>query len=130
MAKKTLGEIIKETMKEKGIKSSSVARKMNVSRQAISQIDQRKKFDLEFLQRLKEASGLDFTAIAYENIAHSVTHTPNSAINSAGKQPIDLPEGITINIRLTAKNKEKLNNLTSFIEEVEASGKRYGFELT
>src|SRR5690606_41278702 len=111
MAKKTLGEIIKETMKEKGIKSSSVARKMNVSRQAISQSDQRKKFDLEVLQRRKEASGLDFTAIAYENSAHSVTHTPNSAINSAGKQPIDLPAGTMIKLRVTATTKEKLYNI-------------------
>jgi len=123
MEKKTLGEIIKETMKEKGIKSSTVARKMNLSRQAISQIDVRKKFDLDFLQRLKEASGLDFTAIAYEKIAdggHTVHET----------QPSGLSHGITINIRVTAKDKEKLDNLTSFIEEVEESGKRYGFELT
>lgn len=123
MEKKTLGEIIKETMKEKGIKSSAVARKMNVSRQAISQIDQRKKFDLEFLQRLKDASGLDFSAIAYENMADSATRPLD-------EQRTDLAEGITINIRLTTKDKEKLDNLTSFIEEVEESGKRYGFELT
>lgn len=124
MEKKTLGEIIKETMKEKGIKSSAVARKMNVSRQAISQIALRKKFDLEFLQRLKEASGLDFTAIAYEKIADS------SAMKIPNKQQVDLAQGITINIRVTTKDKEKLDNLTSFIEEVEASGKRYGFELS
>ncbi|MFB2118634.1 hypothetical protein [Parapedobacter sp. 2B3] len=121
MIKKTLGEIIKETMKEKGIKSSMVARKMNVSRQAISQIDVRKKFDLDFLQRLKEASGLDFTAIAYEKIGRTYPHD---------EQPVDLPQGITINIRVTTKDKDKLDNLPSFIEEVEASGKRYGFELT
>jgi len=125
MEKKTLGEIIKETMKEKGIKSSAVARKMNLSRQAISQIDVRKKFDLDFLQRLKEASGLDFTAIAYEKIADGghTLQTNNTASS-------DLPHGITINITVTAKDKEKLDNLTSFIEEVEESGKRYGFELT
>ena len=130
MEKKTLGEIIKETMKEKGIKSSAVARKMNVSRQAISQIDLRKKFDLEFLQRLKEASGLDFTTIAYERITDGATQSSDSAINSRGEQPVDLPQGITINIRVTTKDKEKLDNLTSFIEEVEESGKRYGFELS
>src|SRR5690606_1628419 len=118
MEKKTLGEIIKETMKEKGIKSSAVARKMNVSRQAISQIDLRKKFDLEFLQRLKEASGLDFTTIAYEKIADS------SAMKIPNKPQVDLTQGITINIRVTTKDKEKLDNLTSFIEEVEESGKR------
>lgn len=125
MEKKTLGEIIKETMKEKGIKSSAVARKMNLSRQAISQIDVRKKFDLDFLQRLKEASGLDFTAIAYEKIADG-GHT----LQPHDTPPSDSSHGITINIRVTAKDKEKLDNLTSFIEEVEESGKRYGFELT
>ncbi|MGV3763341.1 helix-turn-helix domain-containing protein [Parapedobacter sp.] len=124
MVKKTLGEIIKETMKEKGINSSAVARKMNVSRQAISQINLRKKFDLEFLQRLKEASGLDFTSIAYEKFAD------NSAPPASDEQQTNLTEGITINIRITTKDKEKLDNLPSFIEEVEESGKRYGFELT
>ena len=119
-----MGEIIKETMKKKGIKSSAVARKMNVSRQAISQIDHRKKFDLEFLQRLKEASGLDFTTIAYEKV------TDSSAIHTIDEQHDELPQGITINIRVTTKDKEKLDNLTSFIEEVEESGKRYGFELS
>jgi|SRR5690606_6444576 len=125
MEKKTLGEIIKETMKEKGIKSSVVARKMNLSRQAISQIDVRKKFDLDFLHRLKEASGLDFTTIAYEKIADS-----DAADGVHNAQPAELSQGITINIRVTTKDKEKLDNLTSFIEEVEKSGKRYGFELT
>lgn len=124
MEKKTLGEIIKETMKKKGIKSSVVARKMNLSRQAISQIDQRKKFDLDFLLRLKEASGLDFTAIAYEKIAD------NKVNHHRGEQSPDLAQGITINIRVTTKDKKKLDNLPSFIEEVEESGKRYGFELT
>jgi len=111
-------------MKEKGIKSSAVARKMNLSRQAISQIDSRKKFDLEFLQRLKEASGLDFTAVAYEKIAD------DKIANDHDEQPSDSAHGITINIRVTPKDKEKLDNLPSFIEEVEESGKRYGFELT
>lgn len=122
METKTLGEIIMETMKEKGIKSSVVARKMNLSRQAISQIGRRKKFDLDFLQRLKEASGLDFTAIAYEKITDSavdVRHTP----------PPDMTQGITINITVTTKNKEKLENLPAFIDEVEEAGKRFGFEL-
>ena len=125
MKKKTLGEIIKETIKEKGINSAEVARKMNLSRQAISQIDARKKFDLDFLQRLKEASGLDFTAIAYEKATSDKANNVRRNTQSA-----TLPQGITINIRVTTKDKEKLENLTSFIEEVEASGKRYGFELT
>lgn len=123
MSKKTLGEIIKQTMKDKGIKSAAVARKMNLSRQAISQIDTRKKFDLDFLQRLKEASGLDFTGIAYEQAAGG--HIDNILNGNAH----ELTQGITINITVTTKDKDKLDNLTSFIEEVEESGKRYGFEL-
>lgn len=123
MKTKTLGEIIKATMKEKGINSSMVARKMNLSRQAISQIGLRKKFDLDFLQRLKEASGLDFTAIAYEKIT-------DSAIDAQHAHPPALTQGITINITVTTKNKEKLENLAAFIDEVEEAGKRFGFELT
>lgn len=125
MKTKTLGEIIKATMKEKGINSSVVARKMNLSRQAISQIGLRKKFDLDFLQRLKEASGLDFTAIAYEKITDSA-----SAIDAQHTHPPALTQGITINITVTTKNKEKLENLAAFIDEVEEAGKRFGFELT
>lgn len=122
MNTKSLGEIIKATMKEKGIKSSVVARKMNVSRQAISQINLRKKFDLDFLQRLKEASGLDFTPIAFGN----GTDQKNGAADTLSSGST---QGITINIKVTAKDKENLENLSTFVDEVEELGKRFGFEL-
>ncbi|WP_257667701.1 helix-turn-helix domain-containing protein [Parapedobacter tibetensis] len=118
---KTLGEVIKETMKERGIKGSVVARKMNVSRQTINQIDLRKKFDIEFLQNLKEASGLDFTHHAYESIMDKMP-------NEQKVKYLDRTPGITFNISVMA-SKENLENLPSFIKQVEDLGKQYGFEL-
>lgn len=118
---KSLGEIIKETMKERGIKGSVVARKMNVSRQTINQIDLRKKFDIEFLHNLKEASGLDFTHYAYDNPTTLVSKEPET------KQGYNGPK-ITINISIVAR-KENLENLPTFIKQVENLSKQYGFEL-
>lgn len=57
----SLGEIIKNALREKGLNQSAIAKKMNVSKQVMNQIDRRKHFDLEFLQKLRDASGLDFT---------------------------------------------------------------------
>ncbi|MBK1441452.1 helix-turn-helix transcriptional regulator [Parapedobacter sp. ISTM3] len=118
---KTLGEIIKETMKERGIKGSVVARKMNVSRQTINQIDLRKKFDIEFLQSFKEASGLDFTKHAFDDVMDKMPE--EQKVKYLGQQP-----KITVNISISA-NKESLENLPTFIKQVEDLGKRYGFEL-
>lgn len=61
----TLGEKILKAIKEKGLVQSKIADKMKVSRQIINQIDRRKTFDLEFLQKLKEATDLDFTGYLY-----------------------------------------------------------------
>lgn len=63
----SLGEIILQALKDKGLKQSKVADKMNVKRQTINQIDRRKTFDLEFLQKLKDATDLDFTSYIYQN---------------------------------------------------------------
>lgn len=118
---KTLGEIIKEAMKERGIKGSVVARKMNVSRQTINQIDLRKKFDIEFLQNFKEASGLDFTHYALDDIIAQVPR--QQRVKYLNKQST-----ITINISIVA-NKENIENLPLFIKQIEELGKRLGFEL-
>jgi transcriptional regulator with XRE-family HTH domain len=61
----TLGEKILKAIKDKGLVQSKIADKMKVSRQIINQIDRRKTFDLEFLQKLKEATDLDFTGYLY-----------------------------------------------------------------
>lgn len=68
---RTLGEIIKDALNEKGLKQSAVAKKMNVSKQVINQIDRRKYFDLEFLERLKKATDLDFTRYSTNSQQHS-----------------------------------------------------------
>lgn len=120
-SEKSLGEIIKETMKERGIKGAVVARKMNVSRQTINQIDLRKKFDIDFLHSLKEASGLDFTHYAYDSIIDKMPE----------KQKLKYLENsprITVNISIAAK-KESLENLPELIRQMEYLAKKYGFEL-
>lgn len=67
----SLGELIKKALKEKGLNQSAVAKKMNVSKQVINQIDRRKHFDLDFLQKLKDVTDIDFTN-------YSFGHTPKS----------------------------------------------------
>ncbi|MBC7418414.1 MAG: hypothetical protein H7325_09685 [Pedobacter sp.] len=65
MAKKSiknLGEQIKSEIEDMGLNQSFVARKMGLrNRQTINKLETRKKFDLAFLQKLKEATGLDYT---------------------------------------------------------------------
>lgn len=58
---KSLGELIYDAIKEKGLNQSFVAKKMHVSRQAINSLPTRKTFTIEFLNDLKKATGLDFT---------------------------------------------------------------------
>ncbi|WP_028297158.1 helix-turn-helix domain-containing protein [Olivibacter sitiensis] len=118
---KSLGEIIKETMKERGIKGSVVARKMNVSRQTINQIDTRKKFDIAFLQSLKDASGLDFTYYAYKDIMDSMSD--DSKLKYLESSP-----RITINISISTK-KDNLNNLPELVTQIEDLSRKLGFEL-
>ena len=57
----SLGEMIKEDIVNKGLNQSLIAKRMGYERQIINQIANRKTFDLEFLQKLKDASGLDYT---------------------------------------------------------------------
>ncbi|WP_028297156.1 hypothetical protein [Olivibacter sitiensis] len=108
-------------MKERGIKGSVVARKMNVSRQTINQIDTRKKFDIAFLQSLKDASGLDFTHYVYKDIMDSMSE--DSKLKYLESSP-----RITINISIATK-KDNLNNLPELVPQIEDLSRNLGFEL-
>lgn len=121
---KTLGEIIKEVMKERGIKASVVARKMNVSRQTINQIDARKKFDIEFLQKLKDATELDFTSYAYDDLNRRIPEEDKEKyFNSTAEQKISLQISVSCSV-------DKLTNFSDFINEMNQIAKKYGFSIS
>lgn len=118
---KSLGEIIKEALKERGIKASAVARKMNISRQTINQIDRRKKFDIAFLQSLKDASGLDFTHYAYEDVIGNMPEESKQRYLTKSTR-------VTISISVSS-NTKNLGNLPELITQIEEISKKLGFEL-
>lgn len=115
---RSLGEIIKEDLKSKGINGSAVARKMKVARQVINQIDRRKKFDIDFLLDLKEASGLDYTRYALDHSAHNLSEPPVEYQKSKVT--------LTINI---ACPRELVNEFSKFLADVELVSDKYGFQI-
>jgi transcriptional regulator with XRE-family HTH domain len=118
--KKSLGEIIKDDMKLKGINGSAVARKMNVARQVINQIDRRKKFDLEFLIDFKKASGLDYTKYAYENVVGLLQEEePFHQRNN---------NNVTLNFTLSC-HRDRVSQFSAFLDDVDAVAKKYGYQI-
>lgn len=95
----TLGEIIKKTLKDKGIKESYVADKMGVSKQVINQIDRRKNFDAEFLKKLEDIVDIDFSvympAQTSRHITTSIPDVPKSTdIYASVSTAVDPEKGI------------------------------------
>lgn len=118
--RKSLGEIIKDDMKSKGINGSAVARKMKVARQVINQIDRRKKFDYEFLIDFKNASGLDYTKYAYENVLGILKE----------EEPVHLRNNNAVTLHFTLScDRDKVSQFSAFLEEADAIAKKYGYQI-
>lgn len=105
----TLGEIIKDALKNKGISQTKVAEKMNVKRQSINQIDRRKTFDLEFLQKLKDATGLDFTQYLYPEAIAKPTVVNQELTNSKVDASIEM--SLNIKVRSSPNDVSKVSEL-------------------
>lgn len=95
---KTLGEIIKQDLVDNGLKQSVVAKKMNVSKQVINQIDRRKNFDLGFLLKLREVTGLDYTKYIPSRYPQNVSQEVGDSTQK-NQQNIDVVE-VTLNIKV------------------------------
>src|SRR5690606_15279666 len=99
---KPLGEIIKEALKERGLNKSAIAKKMNVSKQVINQIDRRKYFDLDFLKKLKDATGLDFTRYNTSNFFENIDDTIQPVTGDADQLKVEM----SLAIKITATQAE------------------------
>lgn len=119
---KSLGEIIKEDMKARKLNASAIAREMNVSRQVINQIDTRKTFDLEFLQKLKEASGLDYTHYAFDSVMKNLLHEEPGSYNT-GKSNY-----VTLTLAVSCK-RDRVGEFDSFLTDLENVAEKYGYLL-
>lgn len=87
----SLGEFIKRTLKDKGIKEAYVAKRMNVSKQVINQIDRRKNFDYNLLSEISKASGIDFTQYISQpylvQTEHSIVEEDTEKLNKLNNMP-------------------------------------------
>ena len=102
---KNLGEKIQSDLESMGLNDSAIARKMGVNRQTINQIATRKTFDLLFLQKLKDASGLDYTNYVFDAKRNGYivlpTKTQNKTTEQLMQQVINLQQK---NIELLEEN--------------------------
>jgi transcriptional regulator with XRE-family HTH domain len=131
----TLGEIIKKAIKERGLKESFIAEKMGVSRQSLNQIETRKTFDLEWLQKFKAASGIDFTQYAPPSI--DKINTPyNSELEYNGSMVNDdqvAYESNKVEMFLNFKistTSEDFQNMIALINKIKSEAKNMGFTIS
>lgn len=128
---KPLGEIIKETLIEKGFNQSALAKKLNVSRQVVNQIDKRKNFDYKFLKQLEEYTGIDFSIYLpipdhlkpksqaqEENIAMIPNHINEITENKSNQMPV-----LTYNFGIPV---DAYSNIKSFQEKIVELAEKHG----
>ncbi len=110
----SLGDLIKKEIKRRGLKASFIAEKMGVSRQTLNAIETRKTFDLEWLQRFKAASGIDFTDYAPKSIGRILTPYSEGVVNPSAVQEATESYGNKIEMFLSLKisgSEERKQNL-------------------
>lgn len=125
--KENLGTVIKEAIKEKGLNQSAVAAKMGFKRQTINQLDRRKTFDLEFLQLLKEATGLDFTDYNFKNEPLATKFKEQLIQYSEDKN-----EGQQVEMILSVKVKsepDEISKIGDLILIIRREAKKMGFTI-
>lgn len=123
-----LGELIKKAIKDSGLKESFIADKMGISRQYLNQVELKKNFDLDFLQKLKDASKIDFTYLInpiinqdYEEATLiSKVEEPLKGLN----QNID----ISLNIKISGDSND-FENLSDLIKTIKTEAKKRGFTI-
>jgi transcriptional regulator with XRE-family HTH domain len=126
-----LGEMIKEAIKKTGIAQAKVAERMNVPRQTINQIDLRKSFDLEFLQKLKNATGIDFTDYVFDPKEKRYVSINNISKVSEPKTEYTKETNV-VELMLTVKistEEDDLTKLSGLIASFKGEAKKHGFTL-
>lgn len=125
---KTLGEIIKDALKEKGLNQTAVAKKMNVSKQVINQLDRRKYFDLDFLERLKKHTDLDFTRYSQSNIEeHTGVEETQSQYSLTNVNNVNTVE-MTLSVKVRASDSE-ISQMGNLLMAFKKEALRMGFTI-
>lgn len=125
----SLGVLIKKAIVDSGIKQSVIAKKMNISRQSLNQIDRRKTFDLEFLQLLKKASGIDFTSHVFNPKRNNILIEEDPSLYRLIKPDSNMP---TIDFSLTVKiraEQEYVNRVSDLLMIFRAEANKMGFSI-
>lgn len=129
----SLGEIIKRTIKERGLKEAFVADKMGISKQSINQISKRKTFDIEWLQKLKAATGLDFTEYAYPSALRISTpySTDIEDVSYVEEESEDFFRKIEMSLNIKISTDEsQLDKVGELIKQLKKQASKMGFKLS
>lgn len=123
----TLGEIILEAIKAKGLNQSKIADKMNVRRQTINQLDRRKTFDIEFLQKLKEATDLDFTGYLYRHPGSNQLNPPGEQLTNSN---LKVDPSIEMSLYIKLKSDPSLmNKMGDLLMTIRKEAVKMGFTI-
>lgn len=124
----SLGYLIKKAIEDSGLKQTIIAKKMNVSRQAINQIDRRKNFDLEFLQSLKEATGIDFTNYNFNGLKE---YTPSQSLTVVNEHDFNSNQSIELSLSIKIKTDSgQLNRMSDLIRVFKSEAEKLGFSIS
>lgn len=128
-----LGTLILLELKKRGIKQSYVADQMGIVRQAFNQIKKRKTFDIDFLNQLKNVTGIDYEELIKENAINErpdQTHSDNSTISvNEGKTNYSTSFKIALNFSIEV-NSDNYKSLPSLIEKLKEESEKMGYRLT
>lgn len=125
-----LGEMIKEAIKKSGITQARVADRMGVPRQTINQIDTRKTFDLEFLQKLKNATGLDFTNHVFDPKGNRYVAYDDISKVGEPAEPYQATNSIELSLALKINAQQNdLSKLSELISAFKNEAQKFGFVL-
>lgn len=119
-----IGEKIKNELKERGLNQSAIAKKMNVSKQVINQIDRRKHFDYDFLEKLTDATGINF--MKYSPRPYNYNTYPVSQVSEPAENNQSIEMSISIKFRST---QEEVNKLADFLNTIRKEALKIGFNL-
>lgn len=125
---KSFGVIIKEILVDKGLNQSVIAKKMNVSRQVINQIDRRKNFDYTFLKDLEKATGIDFTIYAPvpEYLKKVVAKEPEVLLEVNEKFNKGKTTTLAMNFEVPST---AYDNLSAFMSAINREADKYGIKV-
>jgi transcriptional regulator with XRE-family HTH domain len=124
----SLGELILEAIEKSGIAQAVIAQRMGVSRQAINKLATRKTFDLEFLQKLRDASGLDYTNYVFEPKSKKYVDINELTKVNEPVTEYSSKKNLTLNFTISC-DRQKVNEFSRFLLEIDQVAEKYGFKI-